>query len=199
MTTACAVFVGSATDVAVTVTACCELIDAGAVYNPLADSDPIAGFKDHVAETFALNCWVWFACKLTLNGLTLTLMVGFNVTTACADFAGSASDVAVTVTACCELIDAGAVYNPLAESVPAAGFIDHVTEVFVDPLTDALNCWVWFADRVTEVGLMLIETGFGAGEVEPQNVVCGVLPNSNAPISITPTLLRSCPHTGLRY
>ena len=33
----------------------------------------------------------------------------------------------------------------MLETVPTAGFTDHVTPVYDDPLTVATNCWVWDA------------------------------------------------------
>jgi hypothetical protein len=33
------------------------------------------------------------------------------------------------------------------ETVPTAGFTDQLTPVFDDPLTVAVNCWVWDALR----------------------------------------------------
>ena len=71
---------------------------------------------------------------------------------AVADFVGSATLVAVMVTVCEELIEAGAVYRPLT-SVPTAGFIDQVTAVFVLPVTVAVNCEVCEAARFALGGL----------------------------------------------
>ena len=52
----------------------------------------------------------------------------------------SAALVAVTVTVCGLLSVAGAVYRPPLEIVPTAGLTDHVTAVFVVPVTAAVNC-----------------------------------------------------------
>lgn len=94
---------------------------------------------------------------------TLTLAVGVSCTVAVADFVGSATLVAVMVTVCGELIEAGAVYRPLT-SVPTAGFIDQVTAVFVLPVTVAVNCEVCEADRFALGGLSATLTpGSGAG------------------------------------
>ena len=64
--------------------------------------------------------------------------------TAAADFVLSAALVAVTVTEVAdEVADetvAGAEYRPALEIVPTAGFSDHVTAVFVVPVTTAVNC-----------------------------------------------------------
>jgi hypothetical protein len=73
---------------------------------------------------------------------TLTIVGGFNVIAALAVLVLSAALVAVTVTVCCELMEDGAVNNPLVEMLPTAGLTDHVTAVFVVPVRDAVNCWV---------------------------------------------------------
>jgi hypothetical protein len=65
----------------------------------------------------------------------------------------SATLVAVTVTVCCELILEGAVYNPVDEIVPTLGLMDHVTAVLLVSVTVAVNCLVWFADKLAVVGL----------------------------------------------
>ena len=76
-------------------------------------------------------------------GLTATLTVLNRVTLALADLLGSATLVAVTVTVCCVLMVAGAVYNPVLLIVPTFGLSVQVTNVFPDPpLTVAVNCWV---------------------------------------------------------
>jgi hypothetical protein len=46
------------------------------------------------------------------------------------------------VTVCGLPSAAGAEYRPLLEIVPTAGLTDHVTAVFVVPVTAAANCWV---------------------------------------------------------
>jgi hypothetical protein len=67
------------------------------------------------------------------------------VTAALADFVVSATLVAVTE---CAPAVAGAVYSPVAETVPTAALppitvsTDQVTAVFVVPVTDAWNCCV---------------------------------------------------------
>lgn len=48
---------------------------------------------------------------------------------------------------------------PLVETVPTEGLSVHVTEVFVEPVTWAVNCWVCELNNVAEVGLMLMATG----------------------------------------
>jgi hypothetical protein len=68
----------------------------------------------------------------TTGGTTVTLAVAFLV--------ASATLVAVTVTVCGLPSVAGAEYRPALEIVPAAGFTDHVTAIFVVPITAAVNC-----------------------------------------------------------
>ena len=72
---------------------------------------------------------------------------------AVADLVVSATLVAATVTVCCELMLDGAVYSPADEIVPTLGLIDQVTAVLLVPVIVAVNCCVWFADRVAVVGL----------------------------------------------
>ena len=60
-------------------------------------------------ETLALNCCVPLAPKLKAPGVMVTETAGVRVTTAVADFVGSAVEVALTVTVCEDVIDAGAV------------------------------------------------------------------------------------------
>jgi hypothetical protein len=43
--------------------------------------------------------------------------------------------------------------------VPTEGLRVHVTAVFVEPVTLALNCWLCEPNNVAEAGLMLIATG----------------------------------------
>ncbi len=63
-------------------------------------------------------------------------------------------------------MEEGAVYTPLVEIVPVPGLRDHVTLVFVVPLTLALNCWDWEAQRLTLVGgFMATETALGGVRV----------------------------------
>jgi hypothetical protein len=58
----------------------------------------------------------------------------------------------------------GTVYRPLVEMVPTVVLppvtpsTDHVTAVFVVPVTVAVNCCVEFIARLTEVGLILTAT-----------------------------------------
>jgi hypothetical protein len=76
-------------------------------------------------------------------GVTEMATGGFNVIIAIPVLVVSAWLVAVTVTACCDAIVAGAVYRPAALMAPAlAGLIDHVTAEFAVPVTVAVNCCV---------------------------------------------------------
>jgi len=90
----------------------------------------------------------------------LTETPGTSVTVAAAEIAELATDFAVTVTVCCVEILDGAVYRPDEEILPTAGLRDHVTEVFDEPETVAVYCWVCPWVRLTVDGLMLTETGF---------------------------------------
>jgi hypothetical protein len=56
------------------------------------------------------------------------------------DLVESAALVAVTVTVCGMLSVGGAEYKPPLEILPTAGLTDHVTAVFVVPVTAAVNC-----------------------------------------------------------
>ena len=62
------------------------------------------------------------------------------ITLAVAVLLVSATLVAVTVTVCGLLSVAGAVYRPPLEIVPTTGLTNHVTAVFVVPVTAAANC-----------------------------------------------------------
>jgi hypothetical protein len=75
-----------------------------------------------------------------VDGLTVTCTGGTTVALAIACLLVSAALVAVTVTVCGLLSVAGAVYRPPLEIVPTAGLTDHVTAVFVVPVTAAVNC-----------------------------------------------------------
>jgi hypothetical protein len=94
----------------------------------------------------------------------------------------SATLVAVTV---CEPATDGAVYRPLELIVPDVVFpplrpsTDHVTDVFVDPFTEAVNCVVAPAATFTEVWLratVMVVLGVGLEEMEPHPTK----PNVNA-------------------
>jgi hypothetical protein len=164
LTAAAAALVLSAELVAVTVTVCAEVIDAGAVYRPLVEIVPADGLIAQVTavfvdpETEAVNCCVMPAAKVLVEGLIEIVTAGCRLTVAVAFLVLSAELVAVTVTVCAEVIDAGAVYRPLVEIVPADGLIAQVTAVFVEPETEAVNCCVLPAARVLVEGLIEIVT-----------------------------------------
>ena len=81
------------------------------------------------------------------------------MTFADADFVASAWLVAVRVRAVVEVTE-GAVKTPVVEIVPAEAV--QVTAVFVEPVTIAVNCWVWPEDTVELVGETDMETVVGA-------------------------------------
>ncbi len=59
--------------VAVIVTNCCAVMVAGAVYNPVASTDPApAGLTDQVTLSFAVNCCGWPPCRVAVGGLIAT-------------------------------------------------------------------------------------------------------------------------------
>jgi hypothetical protein len=77
----------------------------------------------------------------------------------------SAALDAFTITDIAEATDAGAAYSPLVETVPtlllppATPLTDHVTPVFVVPVTVAVNCCAFPAASVTEEGESVTLTG----------------------------------------
>jgi hypothetical protein len=86
VTVAEALLVLSAALVAVTVTVCWLAMVAGAVYKPELLMVPVAGLKLHVTAvllvfpTVATNCCACEAASETVNGVTLTVTGGTNVT-----------------------------------------------------------------------------------------------------------------------
>ena len=129
------VLVGSLVSLAVTKTVCCVVMLEGAVYNPDAESTPaplrlqVMAVLDAPVMT-ALNCWVWFAVRLAVAGLTLTetLAAGFTVMLALELTVESVARDAVAVIFCELVIVAGAVYSPLLERLPTAGFNDQTID-----------------------------------------------------------------------
>jgi hypothetical protein len=140
VTLAEAVFVASATEVAVTAK---PPVVVPAVNNPPLDTvPPVAVQVTPVFElpvTVAENCRVCPGCKVTLVGDTeiCTLGAACTVTAAVPDLLESATEVAVTV----KLPGvAPAVKTPPADIVPPVAV--QVTEVLEDPVTEAVNvCW----------------------------------------------------------
>ena len=141
-----AVLAGSTALVAVTVMVCLAATTAGAVYTPVAEIVPTCGLMLHVMEdgaaaivTIATKRWLCPAFSMALPGLTVT--AGRIRTVVLADFVGSATLVAVTVTTAIPTTVAGAVYMPDAEMLPVAGEILHVTRVSpLPPVTVAVHC-----------------------------------------------------------
>ena len=163
--------VGSATLVAVTVTVCAELIEAGAVYSPVPLMLPVPdGLIDHVTDVFdalvtvAVNCCVSDAERVAVVGETLTDTPpdepDDNVTVALAEAVASSTLVAVTVIVCGDVIVAGAVYTPRPLMLPTpAGVIDQRTALLRSLATVAVNVWIWDWPRVAAAGVTLTEIG----------------------------------------
>jgi hypothetical protein len=82
---------------------------------PPAEILPTAGFSDQVTAVFdvpatlAVNIWVCDGVRVTLPGINATLTGGASDTLALAVLVESATLVAVTVTVCALVIEAGAV------------------------------------------------------------------------------------------
>jgi hypothetical protein len=159
-----AVFVASATLVAVTVIFPAA---AGAVSRPFAVivppvADQVTDLLATVPCTAAVNCC---AAPVRMDGVAgetdIEVTVGAaTVTVALADFVASATLVAVTVTVAAE---EGAVSKPAADIVPADAFQVTVLSVTV-PFTAAVNCCVAPVRMETAVGETEIElTTGGAG------------------------------------
>ena len=114
-----------------------------------------------VRASCTTNCVLCIVPMVVLAGVIVRLPE-LSETLAWADFVGSAALVAVTVMPAAGC--AGAVYKPEVEIVPTlelpptAPFTLQVTLVFGEPLTDALNCWVWDGASVLLVGEMVTET-----------------------------------------
>ena len=156
-----AVFVGSATLVAVIVTVAGDGTIPGAVYRPAVLTDPHAApvhpipVNENVTAvlvdpvTTVANCSVPPVDTVALVGLMAIVTGGAAiVTVAVEDLPGSATLVAVTVTVAGEGTVAGAVYNPVALMVPQAAPVqpapetEKLTEVLVAPVTVGVNCCV---------------------------------------------------------
>ena len=67
--------------------------------------------------------------------------------------------VAVMVIVCCVVMADGAVYRPVADSVPTDGFIDQVTELLLLFATVAVNCCVADGSSDTVAGVRETPTG----------------------------------------
>src|ERR1019366_1849272 len=108
---------------------------------------PTAGLNDKVTAeleappTVAISCWVWEAVRVAESGVNEIVTGGLSVTVALADFVGSATLVALTVTAWGLAIEAGAVYRPAAVILPTSGLSDQVTAVLPVLVTVAEKLW----------------------------------------------------------
>jgi len=159
LTCAEADLVVSACDVAVTVTRAGLGTIAGAVYTPAAvmfpQLEPAQPVPEtlHVTDVFALpvtcaeNCREADGATLAEVGEIVTVTTGTTVTVALADFVVSACEVAVREKKGGFGGTAGAVNNPEEFTVPQVlpaqpvPVIVHVTEVFAEPVTVAVNCF----------------------------------------------------------
>ena len=148
----------SACDFAVTVTTDGLGTLAGAVYKPVAVIFPQLEPAQPVPETLqdtdvfelpvtcAENCPEAEGASLAEVGEMVTLTSGTMVTVALADLVGSATDVAVTEKKGGFGGTAGAVNSPEGLTVPQifpaqpSPVIVHVTAVWEEPVTVALNC-----------------------------------------------------------
>jgi hypothetical protein len=93
----------------------------------------------------ALNVCVWASLSVAPAGATETVIADSNEMTVRANLVVSAMLVTVIWTDWSKSTALGAVYTavaPVAEIVPTAGFKDHVTPVFVVPVTVAVSAWV---------------------------------------------------------
>jgi hypothetical protein len=102
--------------------------------------------------TVALNCAVPLVVVVVLVGEIPTLIVevlAVMVTAAVAVLLGSATLVAITVAVPAE---AGAVYTPLLDTVPAPLATLQLTAVLLVPLTAAVNCRALLVVSVVLVG-----------------------------------------------
>jgi hypothetical protein len=118
-----------------------------------------------VEVTVGVNCCVPPAGTLALVGVIEMVTVGaVSVTTAGAAFVVSATEVAVTETVVVLGSFAGAVYKPLVLTVPITAsppvspFTLQVTEVFVEPVTVAVNCCVAAPATLAVVGEIVTAT-----------------------------------------
>jgi hypothetical protein len=169
VTVALADLVVSATEVALIAKVAGVGTAEGAVYSPLAEIVPKVAlplaipFTCQVTAVFvapvtvAVNCAESPSLTVAEVGAILTLTT-CTVTVALADFVPSATEVAVTVTVKVLVADVGAVYKPWLETLPHAlpehpvPEMLHVTEVFVTPLTVAVNCCVPPGTKLTVAG-----------------------------------------------
>src|SRR5947209_8511430 len=122
-------------------------------------------------ETVALNWRVCPANIAAVEGVTVTVTGGVKVMVAVAAFVASAWLRAVTVTVCCAVMLAGAVYIPVELMLPLpAGAIDHVTATLAVFVTVAMNCWVPPFESVAVVGATV--TAMGGERVSVMLALC---------------------------
>lgn len=138
---------------------------------PVLALPPTTPSTDQVTEesgapcSVALNCWVPATARSADEGDNVNAC-NDTVTAAFALAEVSATLVAVMV---CEPALEGAVYRPLELMVPVLEFppltpsIDHVTDVFADPVTVAVNWVVAPAAIFAEVGLRETVIAVGGG------------------------------------
>lgn len=163
----------SADEVAVTVTVAGVGTFVGAAYSPEAESAPqvapLHPLPDNlqvtvvfvVPVTTAENCCCAPVATCADAGFTNTdtAAAAWIRTVAVPDWVGSAFEVATMVAVAGVGTVAGAVYKPDDVMVPQAPerhpvpVTDHVTAVFVVPVTRAVNCWVVLTANVTEDGV----------------------------------------------
>lgn len=99
--------------------------------------------------TVAVNSWLLLTASCNVAGDILMTTGGRIVTETDAAFEGLAFEVAVTITCAGLGGAAGAVYKPVEEMVPQPDPVQprpltlQATDVFVLPVTVAVNCWVF--------------------------------------------------------
>jgi len=105
--------------------------------------------------TVGVNCLDSFTANVHVGGATDTITPGITVTVAVPNFVGSATLVARTVTVAGLGTDDGAMYSPpIIVIVPfdEGPSTDHVTPMFVDPVTLAVNSQGMFTATVADRG-----------------------------------------------
>jgi hypothetical protein len=124
-------FVGSATEMAVTVTVAGEGTLPGAVYRPFASIVPLVLFPPTTPFTCQVTAWLlvfttvadnWRVCDVStaaLCGLTVTLTIGVTITEAEAEMLVLASATAEIMNVV-GVATEGAVYKPVEVIVPVA-------------------------------------------------------------------------------
>jgi len=143
--------------------------------NPVACVPPVTPLTCQVTAvlatpfTAAVNCCVAKIATLVGFGVTATVIDTCcpTVTVADPESAGFADETAATVTVDGLGMEFGAVYNPVALIVPTVAlppvtlFTCQVTEVFVVPVTLAMNCFVAPGLTVAEAGVTATTIGVG--------------------------------------